>query len=165
MQQRRKENGLPCANLRFYSIYGPLEDPSRLIPRVVVAGLAGRLPPLADPETSRDFVYVDDACAALIAGALELRETHYGEAFNVGTGEKTSIRQVAALSKRVFSIDDEPDYSHLGRAWDLPDWYADPGLGSSGVERTSRPRRRPSPDRRLVREPRRSKVLFALVEG
>ena len=30
-----KRSNIPCANLRLYSVYGPLEDSSRLIPNVV----------------------------------------------------------------------------------------------------------------------------------
>ena len=34
-----KRKHLPCANLRLYSVYGPLEDSSRLIPSLIRAGL------------------------------------------------------------------------------------------------------------------------------
>ena len=52
-----KQHGLPSANLRLYSVYGPLEDPSRLMPQIVQHGVRGELPPLVDPHISRDFVY------------------------------------------------------------------------------------------------------------
>jgi len=34
-----KSLGVRCANLRLYSVYGPLEERSRLIPSMVVEGL------------------------------------------------------------------------------------------------------------------------------
>src|SRR4029077_14509949 len=36
-----KQHGLPAANLRLYSVYGPLEDPSRLMPQIVQHGVRG----------------------------------------------------------------------------------------------------------------------------
>ena len=59
-----KQCGFPAVHLRLYSIYGPLEDTSRLIPNVLKCALAGTLPPFVDPRTSRDFVHVDDAWRA-----------------------------------------------------------------------------------------------------
>ena len=41
---------LPVVNLRLYSVYGPLEDVSRLIPNLVAKGLEGAFPPLVDPH-------------------------------------------------------------------------------------------------------------------
>ena len=52
--------------VRLYSIYGPYEEPTRLIPTLIAHGLRGTLPPLVSPATARDFVYVDDAVDALI---------------------------------------------------------------------------------------------------
>src|SRR5262249_54544793 len=40
--------------LRLYSVFGPWEDPRRLIPRLIVEGFHGRLPPLASANTARD---------------------------------------------------------------------------------------------------------------
>ena len=37
-----KKRGFPCANLRLYSVFGPLEDPSRLIPNDRAARAARR---------------------------------------------------------------------------------------------------------------------------
>jgi nucleoside-diphosphate-sugar epimerase len=53
-----------ASTLRLYSAYGPFEDPGRLIPRLIVHRLRGGLPPLASPDTARDYVYVDDVSEA-----------------------------------------------------------------------------------------------------
>lgn len=119
-----KRKGLPCANLRLYSVFGPLEDSSRLIPQVVALGLEGRYPPLVDPAISRDFVYVDDVTEAFVDVALRLREEDYGESFNIGTGRKTTIGDVATLARELFHIDAEPSFSMESRRWDVPDWFA-----------------------------------------
>jgi dolichol-phosphate mannosyltransferase len=119
--------GLRCVNLRLYSVYGPLEDRSRLIPTLVACATKGQLPPFVDPETSRDFIYVDDVTRAFLCAAIELRPEQYGDSFNIGTGHKTTIRDLAYLAKAQFHIDAEPEFSTMpGRAWDVSDWYANP---------------------------------------
>lgn len=119
---------LPVLNLRLYSVYGPLEDLSRLIPNLVAKGLKGAFPPLVDPDTSRDFVYIDDVCDAFVHAAARLTPDIYGQAFNIGTGRATTIREVARVAGDVFAIRAEPIFGSMaGRSWDLPDWYAAPG--------------------------------------
>jgi polyisoprenyl-phosphate glycosyltransferase len=127
--------GLRCANLRLYSVYGPLEDRSRLIPTLVARAAEGQLPPFVDPETSRDFVYVDDVTRAFLCAAVELRPEYYGESFNIGTGRKTTIRELADLARTQFHIDAEPEFSTMpGRAWDVSDWYSNPTLAATVLD-------------------------------
>ncbi|MGH7739630.1 MAG: NAD-dependent epimerase/dehydratase family protein [bacterium] len=122
-----KKKILPCANLRFYSIYGPLEDSSRLIPTVVREGLQGKYPPLVHPDISRDFIYVEDACEAFLDTALNLKPEDYGESFNIGSGQKTTIGDVAKSAGEFFKIAGKPAFESLAeRRWDLADWFANP---------------------------------------
>ena len=122
-----KSAGFPVVNLRLYSIYGPLEDSSRLIPNLVRHGLKHALPPLVDPRTSRDFLYVDDACAAFILAATKMQPDLYGESFNIGSGVKTTIADLAETARSTFDIAEAPQFGSMeGRAWDLADWYANP---------------------------------------
>jgi nucleoside-diphosphate-sugar epimerase/glycosyltransferase involved in cell wall biosynthesis len=126
-----KHRGLRCASLRLYSVYGPLEDRSRLIPTLVAEAAARRLPPFVGPETSRDFVYVDDAVRAFLSAAVLLRPDRYGDSFNVGSGVKTTIRELAQLAQREFHLDCEPEFSSMpARSWDVDDWYSNPGLAA-----------------------------------
>jgi polyisoprenyl-phosphate glycosyltransferase len=120
-----KKKGLPCANLRLYSAYGPLEDSSRLIPNIVHFGASGGYPELVDPRVSRDFIYVDDVAQAFIEVGLKLREADYGESFNIGTGRKTTIGDIVTVSQRLFDIRQDPVFSMPNREWDLTDWYSD----------------------------------------
>jgi len=122
-----KKKLLPCANLRLYSIYGPLEDSSRFIPALVREGIAGKYPSLVNPEISRDFVYVDDACEAFIDTALNLKPADYGESFNIGSGQKTTIRDAASAAAELFKLKGQPAFESLpGRAWDVSNWFANP---------------------------------------
>jgi polyisoprenyl-phosphate glycosyltransferase len=120
-----KKKGLPCANLRLYSAYGPLEDSSRLIPNIVHFGAAGGYPELVDPRVSRDFIYVDDVVHAFVDVGLKLSEADYGESFNIGTGRKTTIGDIASVSQKLFDIRQDPVFSMPNREWDLTDWFSD----------------------------------------
>lgn len=118
--------GLPMVNLRLYAVYGPFEDFARLIPNLVAQGLQGTYPPLVDPDISRDFVYADDVCEAFIRAATRLTPEHYGESFNIGSGQRTTMRELAAIAKTVFHLQSDPVFGTMPpRAWDLKDWYAD----------------------------------------
>ena len=121
-----KKKQFPCANLRLYSVYGPLEDSSRLIPNLIRHGVDGKYPNFVSPDISRDFVYVDDVSEAFIDTAINLKEEDYGESFNIGSGQKTTIGEVAKVSREIFPIDTEPVYNSMqNRNWDISDWYAD----------------------------------------
>jgi nucleoside-diphosphate-sugar epimerase/glycosyltransferase involved in cell wall biosynthesis len=115
---------LPCANLRLYSVYGPLEDSSRLIPNVIRHGLEGTYPEFVNPSISRDFVYVDDVTEAFVDTALNLAPADHGASINIGSGRKTTIGEVATACRDLFGIAAEPSFTMPGRPWDVRDWYA-----------------------------------------
>ncbi len=94
-------------SLRLYSVYGPLEDRSRLIPTLVAEAAAQRLPPFVDPDTSRDFLYVDDAIRAFLSAAVLLRRAGTAIVQHGQRGED-HIRELAYLAKREFRLDGEP---------------------------------------------------------
>jgi len=129
-----KKKHLPCANLRLFSAYGPFEDSSRLIPTLVRLGLEGKYPPFVNRNISRDFVYIDDVVEAYIDAALNLPESNYGDSFNIGSGEKTTIDNVARAAAQVFTIPDGPNYGTMDdRKWDVLDWYSDQAKTSTTI--------------------------------
>lgn len=122
-----KQRSFPCVNLRLYSVYGPLEDTSRLIPNLLRYAIAGKLPPLVDPRTSRDFIHIDDVCAAFILAAARIHPGLFGENFNIGSGIKTTIADLADVTRTMFNVATEPKFGSMeARAWDLTEWYSDP---------------------------------------
>lgn len=86
--------------VRFANVYGPGDaEVSRLIPDTMKAIREGRAPHIrGDGSPARDFVFADDAVAALWAAAE--RGTP-GEAYNVGTGEPRTVREVVDAIVRV----------------------------------------------------------------
>lgn len=122
-----KTRQIPVVNLRLYSVYGPYEDASRLIPAVISRGLQKTYPSFVDPDTARDLVYVDDVCEAFVLAAAKMTPDLYGEAFNIGSGRQTTIRELAETARATFTIPDPPSFGEMsGRHWDLKVWQSDP---------------------------------------
>lgn len=109
--------------LRLYSIYGPLEDPTRLVPTLVRNGLVGELPEFASQEVTRDFVFVDDVIEAFVKVAKHLLQHQQFEIFNVATGVATSMTEVATIAKSIFNVDMPPRFRSNFRRWDLNNWF------------------------------------------
>lgn len=122
-----KVREIPIVNLRLYSVYGPYEDSSRLIPALCEHVIRGTLPVFAGPEVSRDFVHVDDVVEAFADAALSMGRHIAGESFNIGTGSLTTLAALAYLARTTFRIEAEPQFSPAaGRVWDIDNWYANP---------------------------------------
>ena len=110
--------------LRLYAVYGPWEEPARLIPTIVVRGLNRAWPPLVHPETARDFIDVADVVDAFCIAAERAAS---GAVYNVGTGVQTTMRQVAEVAARAMGIAAAPPWGSLPpRHWDSSTWVADP---------------------------------------
>lgn len=119
---------MPVANLRFYSIYGPYEEPDRLIPQLIDKGMKGQFPPLVQPDISRDFVFIDDAVYATLLSS-NLIQTIQGKSLNIASNRKTTIRDIAATVKEIFGLQSEPHWGDMpNRKWDLKEWYGDSSL-------------------------------------
>lgn len=152
-------------SLRLYSAYGPWEEPARLIPQLVLAGLDGRLPPLVDPNVARDFVHVDDVCEALVVAAGAERSP--SPIYNVGTGVQTTLREAVDIARRLMAIREQPAWGSMpDRAWDTSVWVSDPSriareLGwqarisfEAGLASTVEWLRQPAIRERYLRHPR-----------
>ena len=124
-----KFQNFPAINLRLYSIYGPWEERDRLIPTLITNCLKGQYPNFADKRISRDFVYIDDCTNAIVKAALTACITNPGISINIASGIKTTIEDIATISKKMFEIKDDPTFGSMqNRKWDLSEWYGDPRL-------------------------------------
>ncbi len=104
----RAAHGLDYVALRYSNVYGPRQDPHG--EAGVVAIFSSRL--LADEplaiygggEQMRDYVYVEDVARANVLAAdmhLEEGADIDARAFNIGTGEATSVNRLAELLEEV----------------------------------------------------------------
>ena len=115
--------------LRLYSVYGPYEEPGRLIPTLILRGLEGQLPPLVRPDIARDYVYVDDVLDAYLRVAeppAAGTDVELGAVYNVGSGVQTTLADVVTLTRELMGIKAEPSWGSMGeRVWDTSTWVSD----------------------------------------
>jgi dTDP-glucose 4,6-dehydratase len=92
--------GLPVTITNCSNNYGPHQFPEKLIPLMIVNSLAGELLPIyGDGLNVRDWLYVEDHCAAI---ALVLNKGNPGETYNVGgSQEKSNIELVGMLCDEI----------------------------------------------------------------
>jgi nucleoside-diphosphate-sugar epimerase len=120
------DHPLRVPTLRLYSVYGPWEEPTRLLPTLIVHAMKGRLPPLVSPSIARDFVYIDDVIDAYLAAA-EHRGDDRAPIYNVGSGVQTTLADAVAVVRETFGITAEPAWSSMpSRVWDTNVWVSNP---------------------------------------
>jgi len=120
-----QSRGVHIPTLRLYSVYGPYEEPTRLMPTLIIRGLKGELPPLVNPDVAHDYVYVEDVIEAYLLSATQPNQK-LGAVYNVGTGVQTSLRQAVDIARRVMNIRVEPVWETMSnRKWDINVWVAD----------------------------------------
>jgi UDP-glucose 4-epimerase len=91
-------HGIPTVGLRFFNVYGPLQDAGSPYSGVISIFCdrlrAGRpVEIFGDGSQTRDFVHVADAVAALRAAMQRMPQG--APVFNVCTGQPTTIRALA----------------------------------------------------------------------
>lgn len=118
-------NDKPIISLRLFSVYGPYEEPTRLIPIIIKLLILKRPIKLTAGNQRRDFVYVDDVTNAFIK-ALELGNKAKGKILNVGTGIEHSNYDVVG---QLFQVTNKKTRVVKGaypkRYWDTLHWKAD----------------------------------------
>jgi dTDP-glucose 4,6-dehydratase len=88
----RETYELPTLVTNCSNNYGPYHFPEKLIPHMIIKGLAGEpLPVYGDGKNVRDWLYVEDHAKAL---TLVLEHGGLGETYNVGGGNERSNLQV-----------------------------------------------------------------------
>lgn len=108
----RQLYGLECSHIAPANVYGPRQDPHG--EAGVVAIFAQRLlnarktTLFGAGSNTRDYVYVDDVVAALIAAS---GCTGGGKRFNIGTGVETSDHALHNLVSRTVGVSNNPEYA------------------------------------------------------
>jgi dTDP-L-rhamnose 4-epimerase len=97
--------GVTPVVLRLQNVYGPgqsLTNPyTGIVPLFARLAKGGEVIPVYEAgRIIRDFVYIDDVVAALVAGVLSA--TASGDPWDVGSGEGTSILELAELVARLY---------------------------------------------------------------
>ena len=90
--------GLPTLTTNCSNNYGPYQHPEKLIPLMIQNALAGRpLPVYGDGRQVRDWLYVEDHCAAI---RTVLARGTPGETYNIGgNAEKPNLEIVHTICR------------------------------------------------------------------
>jgi UDP-glucose 4-epimerase len=121
--------GIRSSVLRLTNTYGPrmrVKDARQTFLGIWVRRLVDQAPLLVygDGKQIRDFNYVDDVVEALLLAAI--REEAYGQIFNLGADDPSSLKDVAEMMTRIsagtYQIVPFPNQL---KAIDIGDYYGD----------------------------------------
>ncbi|MGN0996078.1 MAG: dTDP-glucose 4,6-dehydratase [Candidatus Ventricola sp.] len=116
VQAYHRTYGLPATISRCSNNYGPCQLPEKLVPRMITRCLrGGTLPVYGQGLNVRDWLYVEDHCAAI---DLILRHGRAGEIYNVGGGCELRnidlVRRVCRMlgegEERIAFVKDRPGH-------------------------------------------------------
>jgi dTDP-glucose 4,6-dehydratase len=94
--------GFPTVTTNCSNNYGPFQFPEKLIPLIINNALDGKsLPVYGDGANVRDWIYVEDHCAAL---ELIMEKNRPGEVYNIGASDE---RKNIDVVRMICSILDE----------------------------------------------------------
>lgn len=95
-----REQGADAVIVRPFSVYGPGQRPQMAFARWIECLAAGRpLPWHAVPGSARDFTYIDDAVAGILAA---LRRGRAGEAYNLSGWRSVDLRAALEVLEDAF---------------------------------------------------------------
>jgi nucleoside-diphosphate-sugar epimerase len=118
-QQEKK----PVVTLRPFSVYGPYEEPNRLVPNLMKALYLQKSIDLVSPQTARDFIFIDDVVNLYLA--INKLAKNSGKYFNLGTGKQSTIKNMVQLTQQVSRKKLTCNWNNMpARSWDTNNWVA-----------------------------------------
>lgn len=124
-QMAARSLGLKAVTVRPFLTYGPAQQPLRLIPQAIIAGLLRQEFKMTPGEQTREFNYVTD----IVDGYLQVARHPEvaGEIINLGNGREVQVREVVRLIFDLMGNPIEPQIGALpyrpGETWHF---YSDP---------------------------------------
>lgn len=99
--QRAVERGMRAQVARAFTVYGPGEHSTRLLPSLLAAAKSEGSVPLSEGLQRRDFTYVEDVAEGLLRLALAPASVCADpQAVNLATGTLASVREFAMFAAR-----------------------------------------------------------------
>ena len=102
---------LPTVTLRLFSVYGPFEEPGRLIYDIMTHILKKNILKLSSKKTTRDFVFVDDVVNAI--KQVSIIPNTGGKIFNIGFGKEYSIENIIDVVQNKLQKDLQVSWGNL----------------------------------------------------
>lgn len=105
--------GLPVLTTNCSNNYGPFQFPEKLIPLVILNALQGKeLPVYGDGKNVRDWLFVEDHCAAI---RRVLHDGRLGETYNIGgRSERRNIDVVGTICAMLDELRPESPFKPHG---------------------------------------------------
>ncbi|MGD9645712.1 MAG: NAD-dependent epimerase/dehydratase family protein [Pirellulales bacterium] len=104
--------GIEPVVLRFFNTYGPRQaySPYVGVVTIFITRLLQGLPCsiYGDGEQCRDFVHVSDVVQACLAAGI--RSAAVGQRINVGSGQRTTVNELASLLARALQVEGKFNY-------------------------------------------------------
>lgn len=120
-------HGLETVALRYFNVFGPMQDPqseyAAVIPKFITTVLSGGEPTIfGDGEQSRDFIFVENVVEANLLAAQ--KPAAAGQILNVGSGASITLNQFIAHLSRITGREIHPVYA-APRPGDIRESVAD----------------------------------------
>lgn len=122
-QYESLKSNIQIVTIRPFHVYGPYERSSRLIPSLIRNMLNDKKVKLVSPKVSRDMIYISDVVNfyIMVANKKNLK----GEIFNLGSGKKTTIKEIYSLLKKITNYKVKNYWGSMkNRYWDQSIWYS-----------------------------------------
>ena len=95
-----KKYNFPVIILRLYLVYGPNQDPNRVIPFTILNSVFKKEFNCSNGKQFRDFLYIDDLIEGIIRSLKQ--KNLFGEIINIGQGKPIIIRKlILKISKMI----------------------------------------------------------------
>lgn len=97
-----REAGITMAWGRIFLLYGPWENPARLVPSVILPLLQGKEAPCSHGAQKRDFLHSRDVAGAFAA----LLDSRVEGAVNIGSGDTVAVRDLIGIIAKELGRED-----------------------------------------------------------
>lgn len=87
-----RQHNIPLVVVRPFSLWGPFEEPYRLVPQVISHCMAKKPLRLTGGKQVRDYIFVEDA-ASMLMNLLDLADFPSHQIFNLCSGIPVSLRE------------------------------------------------------------------------
>ena len=119
---------MPIVIVRPFAVYGPFEEPTRLVPTVIMKCLKNIDIELTDGKEKRDFIYIEDFLDCFLKLAENPGKTS-GQIVNIGSGKQFSTREIVKIIHQLTKSRSQLLWGkYPNRLWDAKFWLADINL-------------------------------------
>ena len=100
----------PVTILRLYLVYGPNQEPNRLISNTINSCLLNKKFPCSNGNQLRDFLFIDDLIKAIISCFNNSKSR--GKIINIGQGKPKKVKDIIELIRKKVGFG-SPEYNKI----------------------------------------------------